>query len=210
MCNASTASNSRSSCPPHFSGVRTIINHSSVLPHFPRFGKGKTMSIHCHFSANFFGPSGFDRARAHLYPGSYSSSLKCSALIACWREKQWYADTMPAICSAQILPQYTSIVPCIQIDVKVWNFPPVYQNFCLFFWKSVALICATSALNSRVYVWYISCRETYHLTELERSAIGAGCKMPQGTPGRKGSSSVIFFSRSSCKRAYKSCLPAPS
>lgn len=31
---------------------------------------------------------------------------------------------MPAICSAQILPQYTSIVPCIKIDVKVGDFPP--------------------------------------------------------------------------------------
>ena len=110
---------------------------------------------------------------------------------------------MPAMRSAQILPQYTSIVPCFQIDVKVGDFPPVYQNFCLFFRKSVALICATSALNSRVYVWYISGRVTYHLTELGRSAIGAGCKMPQGTPGRKGSSSVIFFSRKSCIHACK-------
>lgn len=80
VCNASSASSSGSSRPPHFSGVRTINNRNYVLSHFPIFGNGKTVPIHCHVPASFFGPPGFDRARAHLYSGSCSSSLKCSAL----------------------------------------------------------------------------------------------------------------------------------
>ena len=189
--------------PPAFQQSTHKNQSTSFLPNFPEFCKCKTVSISCQNSANFIRLSGAGRPRGALVPCPMPVLPNLLRPIALRRKKQWYADTMPAMRSAQILPQSVNIVPCIQIDVKVWNFPPVYQNFCLFFWKSVALICATSALNSRVYVWYISCRETYHLTELERSAIGAGCKMPQGTPGRKGSSSVIFFSRKSCIRACK-------
>ena len=36
---------------------------------------------------------------------------------------------------------------------------------------------------------------------LERSAIGAGCKMLKSTPGRKGSSRIIFFEHKTYKNA---------
>jgi len=188
--------------PPAFQQSTHKNQSTSFLSHLPDFGKCKTLSISCQNTVNFIGLSGSGRARGALVPclmPFLPNLLRPNLLrpIAFRRKKQmkrrYYACFTQSSDTSSMHHQCTIFWEGCQRR----RFSHCGPNLLFVFWKSVIFICAISALNSDVYVWYISGRVTYHLTELGRSAIGAGCKMPQGTPGRKGSSSVIFSRKSS-------------
>lgn len=146
MCNASTASNSRSSCPPHFSGVRTIINHSFVLPYFPRFGKGKTLPIYCQITAIFVDNADPTDLEAHLSLVSCQVSLTYSTLIALRRDKtmirRYYACFIQCSDTSLIHPQCTIFCDGCQR----WRFSRFVPKLLFFFLK----ISCSNLCNFRI------------------------------------------------------------